>query len=193
LTDRAERVRGGNQDADELSQFLDLVRTLNVRRYLEIGCRNGDTFYAVMRVIGPGGYGLAIDIPENGSTKNNLQTTVDDLNCAGITTELKFGESQSQSVINYVRARTPFDLVLIDADHRYDAIKRDFEVYREFGNVIVLHDVAAPRGHISDGHVNGVGTLWNEIKRHYRHHEFVTQGSNMGFGVLYRAQTDKGV
>jgi hypothetical protein len=59
-------------------------------------------------------------------------------------------------------------------------------VYQHLAPVIVLHDITAPRGHMSDGHPNGVGIFWNEIKGNFRHQEFVTTGSLMGFGVLHR-------
>lgn len=180
------RVRGGNQDPAELAQFLDLVRTLKARSYLEVGCRNGDTFDAVMRTIGEGGYGLAIDRPENSDSRRNLLATVADLDLAGISAEALLGDSQSSTVVNEAKSRAPFDLILIDADHRYEAVGRDFATYGGMAPVVALHDVTAPRGHMSDGHPNGVGVFWNEIKQGFRHQEFVTPGSQMGFGVIHR-------
>ena len=49
----------GDQDIDELTQFLDLIVERKVKRYLEIGSRNGDSFYAVMMAMGPGAFGMA--------------------------------------------------------------------------------------------------------------------------------------
>jgi SAM-dependent methyltransferase len=184
------QIRGGNQDPAEFAQFLDLVRTLDVKSYLEIGCRNGDTFDAVMRTIGEGGYGLGVDLSENWRTKRNLKSTLDNLHSAGISADVIFGNSQNVGVIEKVRAAGPFDLILIDADHRYDGIRRDFSVYADMGRVVVLHDVSAPAGHMSDGYPNGVGVFWNEIKDGFRHQEFITLGSLMGFGILYREASD---
>ena len=179
-------IRGGNQDSAELAQFLDLVRALKVRRYLEIGARNGHSFYEVMRTIGAGGFGLAIDIPENANARDNLLATATELCAAGIVSEVIFGNSRSDEVIRHARARAPFDLILIDADHRYEGVKADVATYFDLAPIIVLHDVAAPPGHLSDGFENGVGMLWNEIKGGFRHQEFVEPGSCMGFGIIHR-------
>lgn len=177
-------IPGVNQDAAELLRFLDFVREIRAHRYLEIGCRNGDTFYAVMRAIGERGYGLAIDLPENGSSRANLAATVTELRLADIACDAIWGNSQDPAVIGQVAAAAPFDLILIDADHRYEGVKRDFEVYGKFASIVALHDVAAPDGHMSDGYVNGVGQYWREISAELDHQVFVTPGSNMGFGIL---------
>lgn len=186
MTATRSRVRGGNQDPAEFAQFLELVRALGVKNYLEVGCRNGDTFYAVMQTIGEGGYGLAVDLPENMSAKSNLLATVDELDRSGIACDVMFGDSQHSTMVDRVRQRGPFDLILIDADHRYEGIRKDFDSYANLAPVIVLHDVAAPRGHMSDGYENGVGVFWSEIKGRFRSQEFVTPGSQMGFGIIHR-------
>jgi predicted O-methyltransferase YrrM len=57
------------------------------------------------------------------------------------------------------------DLLFIDADHSYDAVKKDFELYAPLvsdGGLIVLHDVVNPRW--VD---NGVAKFWQEINEEY--------------------------
>jgi predicted O-methyltransferase YrrM len=175
-----------NQDAAELAEFCDLVRGLNARRYLEIGSRNGDSFYAVMTAIGGGGIGLAIDLSENSSARENLTATVNRLRADGVEAFAAFGNSGSPEIIATARGMAPFDLILIDADHRYEGVRHDFETYGGMAPVVAFHDVAAPDGHMSDHQPNGVGRFWREIKDRYQHREIVTQGSNMGLGILFR-------
>jgi hypothetical protein len=177
-------VRPGNQDPVELAGFLALISELNVRRYCEIGCRNGDTFLAVMETIGAAGSGLAVDLPENAASRRELSAAVDELREAGISAFAAFGDSASTAVIDAVRGRGPFDLILIDADHRYDGVRRDLLTYAGMAPLIALHDVAAPDDHMSDGHPNGVGRLWREVKDLFEHREIVNPGSHMGFGIL---------
>jgi predicted O-methyltransferase YrrM len=179
-----ERPGQGNQDPDELNAFLDLVRELGVRSYLEIGSRNGFSFWHVMQAIGPGGRGLSIDLSESVRTKANLLQTLADLRSAGSSVDVIFGNSQSPDIITKAKVAAPFDLVFIDADHRYEGVARDFEVYRHLGCTVALHDVAAPDTHMSDGYLNGVGRFWREIRGQYRYQEIETPGSCMGFGVL---------
>lgn len=180
------RERPGNQDPAELAEFLDLVVAERVRRYLEVGCRNGDTFYAVMRAIGPGGFGLAIDRPENADARASLEGAVDELCDGGIDARVLFGSSHDPAIVAAAARLAPFDLVLIDADHRYDALVQDWENYGTLARMIALHDVAAPDGHLSDGHRNDVGRFWRERKAGFRHREIVAPGSAMGFGIAFR-------
>ena len=74
----------GDQDPDELTQFLDFIVERKVKRYLEIGSRNGDSFYAVMMAMGPGAFGMAIDLPENASSKTSLLGTRAEINAQNI-------------------------------------------------------------------------------------------------------------
>lgn len=50
-----------------------------------------------------------------------------------------------------------FDLVIIDADHHYTAVKRDYELYAPLGHVVMLHDIAGLRD------CAGARQLWQEI------------------------------
>lgn len=63
----------------------------------------------------------------------------------------------SQDVVKQVRGQ--YDLVIIDADHRYEAAKRDFELYGEMGRRVMFHDIAGLR------ECDGAQQLWNEIKQ----------------------------
>lgn len=174
------------QDRAELEWFLDLVHWHNVKRYLEIGCRYGDTFKDVASVIGSGGYGVAVDQPWQPEIGLALRTTIDRLPRHGFQASLLVGSSQDLSIVSKVKKLAPFDLVLIDADHRYEGVKADWENYGPMASIVAFHDVFAPEGHKDGKHLIGVPQLWNEIKDDYRHEEFETPGSKMGYGVLYR-------
>lgn|SRR5574341_270854 len=52
-----------------------------------------------------------------------------------------------------------YDLVIIDADHTYEAIKRDYEWYADKGRIVMLHDIAGLRD------CDGVAQFWREISR----------------------------
>lgn len=176
----------GNQEEGELNKFLGLVRKLKVNRYLEVGCRNGDTFAAVMQVVRKGGFGLAIDLPENADSRSRLTEAASQSCLGGKPADVLFGNSHDPRIIASVKRSAPFDLILIDADHRYDSVALDWENYKAFASTIAFHDIAAPDGHLSDGRPNGVGRFWRELKEQYRHKEFITPGSCMGFGIIYQ-------
>jgi predicted O-methyltransferase YrrM len=81
-----------------------------------------------------------------------------------------------------------FDLVLIDGDHTYEGVKRDFEVYGPLASrMIAIHDIS-PNGYFLDD----VGRFWREIaytkagnlRKGYR--EVVIEGSKLGVGWYER-------
>jgi hypothetical protein len=191
------RDRPGDQDIDELIKFLDFIVERKVKRYLEIGSRNGDSFYAVMMAIGPGGFGLAIDMPENENAKETLLRTAYELNdYEGIEAVIYHGNSRDNMAYGTVAQNCPYDLVLIDADHTYEGVKADWYDYSPMAKIKVLHDVAAPDGHESDGKPNCVGQFWREIERGghdvgpgysgtRRGQVIVSPGSTRGFGIVF--------
>lgn len=52
----------------------------------------------------------------------------------------------------------PFDLVIIDGDHAYEAVKEDYDHYNQYGKkVVAFHDIAGLRD------CQGVEKFWREI------------------------------
>lgn len=174
----------------ELADFICLLVAHGVRRYLEIGARRGDTFDAIMRSLPVGAHGLAVDLPAGPwgavDSRGLLGGTVAQLNHDGYHCDVVFGSSQSPRVIEQVGRLGPFDAVLIDADHRYDAVAADWNNYRAHARIVAFHDIAGvgivDRG---SGFAVEVPRLWGEVKALHRHHEIVAPGSIFGIGVVY--------
>ena len=83
-------------------------------------------------------------------------------------------------------AKAPmWDLVLIDGDHSYDGVRRDFDLVRNrTTRYIVLHDIASDEPSCA-----GVRRFWREVRDQFETHEFVEQyddgdGSYFGSGVI---------
>lgn len=92
--------------------------------------------------------------------------------------------SQSQSTkyqVEQLLEGQQIDFLFIDGDHRYDAVKRDFEMYSPLvrkGGIIGLHDI----GYAEEG---GVHKLWDEIKGYHVHYELRLQPDNQkGIGII---------
>jgi hypothetical protein len=77
-----------------------------------------------------------------------------------------------------------FDLVLIDGDHSYDAVKADYEWYKKYASKIVaFHDIAGLR------QCDGVAKFWQEVSRTMRkgYHEVIADGqraAGIGWGEI---------
>jgi predicted O-methyltransferase YrrM len=75
----------------------------------------------------------------------------------------------------------PIDLLMIDGDHRYAAVRRDWNLYSPLvkkNGLIVFHDILFhPK--VPECRVH---RLWNEIKHKYRYKEFVDRNDDRGWG-----------
>lgn len=179
------------QDQGELAKFIDLLNSRNVRTYLEVGARYGGTFERVMECLPAGSIGVAIDFPGGSWGDQNsiehLIAVLRRLRDRGYNVRAVFGPSSAPEVIKLVkRDRDHFDAILIDGDHSYAAIKRDYEIYGRMGTIVALHDIVAPEGFANRaGQVVEVPRLWNEIKAIRKHKEITSTGSVMGIGVIF--------
>jgi predicted O-methyltransferase YrrM len=179
------------QDPWELEWFVRMAQRLDVRSYLEIGSRFGDSFYAVMANLRPGAIGVSIDLPESPENAARLGATLDELYALKQHCVLQFNNSRHPFARHFAAEFAPYDLILIDGDHTYEGVSEDYWAYSPLGRAVALHDVAAPDDWISDGKPNGVQRFWCEMKSKTERtsrtfQEFATPGSNMGYGVVFR-------
>jgi predicted O-methyltransferase YrrM len=188
------------QDPAELEWFVRMAQRLDVRSYLEIGSRFGDSFFAVMANLRPGAMGVSIDLPESPENAARLGATLAELNKLGQHCYLNFANSHNHLAHHFAKQFVAYyDLILIDGDHTYEGVKVDWDNYHRLGNVIAVHDIAAPDDWQSDGKPNGVQRFWRELvadrestirpdglHTHPTVQEFATPGSNMGYGVVFR-------
>lgn len=194
------RPQSKYQDSAELEWFVRLTQKLNVQRYLEIGSRWGDSLYAVMMNRGLGRatripLAMAIDIPESDEKRDSVIKTMMEIEQTVCDTFYLPSDSNSRMALDSASVKSPFDLILIDADHTYEGVRRDWDNYHKFAPVIVFHDIAAPDTWVSDGKLNGVQKFWRELTckdtpmcshGFKKIEEFITPRSNMGYGVIHR-------
>lgn len=178
------------QHDEELDQLIALLVAHDVRSYLEIGGRYGGSFERIMIALPQGSRGTVIDFPGGPFGDDNspsiLMAALDRLKAAGRDVNCIFGPSAAVEVHERAVRCSPFDAIVIDGDHSYDAVRRDFWLYRPLGRIIALHDIAAP-DHVRsrDGLPVEVPRFWNEIKTLYKHTEIICDNSLMGIGVLF--------
>lgn len=176
----------------ELAELTGLLVEIGVSSYLEIGARYGGSFEAILTALGPMARGVAVDFPGGNFGDEEsapiLLAAIDRLRKRHARAGAIFGPSTAPEVVERVEALAPFDVVLIDADHSYEAVRRDFETYLPMARkAIVLHDIAAPKGtHSKTGKPVEVPRFWDDIGFAYSdRQEIVAPGSNMGFGVVW--------
>lgn len=86
--------------------------------------------------------------------------------------------NKSKEILN----NKQLDFLFIDGDHRYEAIKSDYEMYSSLvksGGVIGFHDI----GEKEEG---GGRRFWNEIKHKFKYREILLdENKEKGIGLLY--------
>lgn len=177
--------------AEELDGLIALLKKHKVKRYLEIGSREGDTFHAVLSALPDDAYGLAVDLPGGLwgklTTKNWLAKAIADIQKHKPEVTYILGDSQSPDVIKRIHKLGPFDAILIDGDHTLAGVSRDWHNYKDLAPIIAFHDIVGTgqREKVS-GRLVEVPILWEEIKHDYEHVEFIAEGSAMGIGVILK-------
>jgi hypothetical protein len=182
--------RRPSQREDELRSLIALFQQMNVRRYLEVGARHGDTFHEIMRNLPAFATGVAVDLGGGAwGTPNSvepLRSACAALQRKGYGIDCLFGNSQDPGMVAAVRALGPFDAILIDGDHRYEAVKRDWLNYGPMGRLVAFHDIDGEGQASGDGLPVEVQKLWAELKPHHETTEFLGSVRGMGIGVIFR-------
>lgn len=183
--------RNASQNQFELDSFVSFMLGQGCWNYLEVGARHGDTFHHVMRRLGDASRGVALDYPGalwgTSTSGKALTKAANDLSGSGYKVQVVFGDSHDVEVVSAVRKHGPYDFALIDADHSYKAVVKDFEDYSPMADFVAFHDIT---GTLQSTHRSGyrvaveVPRLWAELKAQYDCWEFVDTGSQMGIGVI---------
>ena len=182
--------RRPSQDEAELTGFLRLLQDRGVRRYAEIGARHGDTFHHLMTGLPAGSTGVAVDLPGalwgTDKSRRHLERAVADLKRHGYKASCLFGNSQTEATKRLIVGRGPYDAALLDGDHTYAGVSKDWQLYRNIAPIIAFHDIVGT-GQAEKVHGNPVEVprLWAEIKDSgLETVEFITPGSRMGIGCV---------
>ncbi len=151
----------------QFGPYLTHLAKYPVHSYLEIGVRHGGTFVATIEYLDRFTeieQAVAMDIEHVPALEKYAQHR------KGV--ELLKADSTTPEFAGYIRARQPFDLVLVDGDHSYDACRSDVDTVRDRANLIALHDIV-------DDASPGVRRVWSELRAqdadNYHFFEFVDQ------------------
>lgn len=184
------------QRSDEMRAFLNLIRKEGVTKYLEVGVQRGLTFLSVASALEPDATMIGVDLPgaawgvKEGNGKELIEAARAKIHQTyGHYTEMIWGNSHDADVLGQVYKHGPFDLVFIDADHSYDAVRQDFMDYGTLSSMVALHDIDIEnKPGIDEARLARYGThiLWKELKEQYRHEEILGKQRGMGIGVLWR-------
>ena len=139
------------QNREDLLAFCGFIEREQIRSYLEIGIWTGRLVSTLHRLFDF----ERVAACDNGAVLELGLPQYVPFGCAFFR-----GDSQSAECVAWRRSLGPIDLVLIDGDHSYQGVKRDFEIQRRFPHRwLAFHDVLG-----LDVHTVGVRRFWDELE-----------------------------
>jgi hypothetical protein len=138
---------------NQLSKLVIKLLEYPISSYLEIGHAKCGTLIFIheflnrfMKVSS-----IGVDICQIDSELTTYFKVTDNINRACVS---------SGSLFKKVDINSFFDLVLIDADHTYKSIERDYKLICDKSNIVIFHDIV-------NQHCSGAIKYWNDFKTKY--------------------------
>ena len=176
--------RGAFQKISELGQLIALLRRRKLRTVVEIGTFRGGTFWLWCQLATEEAHIVSIDLPEKSAAGRKRQGDL--RNCAVASQHLSFVWNHSQMRATQTQlARLldgdAIDFLFIDGDHRYEAVRRDFQLYSPLvrpGGIVAFHDIL----HHPRLPNHQVERYWRELKKDHPFKELVDARDERGWG-----------
>jgi predicted O-methyltransferase YrrM len=179
------------QVRSEIRKLLVILKERKPKRVLEIGTASGGVLFLLGQIANSDATIISIDLPggQFGGGYANWKTEFyKSFGKCQQSIHLLREDSHSFDAVNHVKKilkDEKLDFCFIDGDHTYEGVKKDFEMYSQLikpDGVIAFHDIA-----LRPDTGSGVFCFWNEVKKNYRHVEFVERGcrKSLGIGVIF--------
>lgn len=160
------------QDPMELTELVRRIKEIRPKRVLEIGTARGGTLLLLCRFAAPDATIVSVDLPygrNGGGYPRWKEKHYRTFPQPDQELHLLRADSHARETVDRVSAIAGpegFDFILIDADHSYEGVKRDYLNYSPLlsdRGLLALHDVLPNE---SDPSID-VNRFWKEIEREH--------------------------
>lgn len=176
------------QRSSEISDLLEILQRSPPRVVVEIGTASGGTLFLLSRVASPDAHLVSIDLYRGrfGGGYHPWRIPLYKSFATGnqrIT--LLRGSSHDPAMLPRlarILGGAPVDFLLIDGDHTYRGVARDFEMYSPLlrpGGLVALHDIM-PDPAQPDLEVD---RFWRQVKSRLPSRELIESPSQLGYGI----------
>ena len=181
------------QNMRELLALAKLIDGLHPERVCEIGTHKGGTLFVWCQLAAPEAVIVSIDLPGGDFGGGFGERSIPFFNSfAKPMQALHFIRGDSHAAptkarLEGVLSEGKLDFLLIDGDHSYDGVKRDFEDYAPLvrsGGLVAFHDIVKRDEYPSIE----VWRFWAELKKEFRCEEFIDAdpaARSIGIGVVH--------
>lgn len=178
------------QVPEEYSEFLNVIRERDIKKYLELGVGNGGSFFVNSLFLQKSAATLhcvdniAYRDTHIKQSEVKIQKKVDMLKEMFNEKDILFYNMSTDDFFN--QNKNTYDCIFIDADHSYEGVRKDYENSLKFisdTGTIILHDIGNTH--------TGVYKLWNEIKlkhsnvKEFMHKQSPEAGYPCGIGIIF--------
>lgn len=186
----------GSQNIEEFNDLLKEYQSLEAEYFMEIGSLYGWSLRHFIHYSKNGSTGIVVDLPvrnfvgagdrrvekQESNYKNVWPKWAKEKNCKLYLIPDSSLKPSTLTKVSNIIGDNKLDFLFIDGDHRYEAIKSDFELYSPLvrrGGVVGFHDI----GQNEEG---GGCRFWLEIKNKFKHREILLDSNQeKGIGLLY--------
>ena len=178
------------QVRSEILGLLELLDADRPRAVLELGTFHGGTLFLFSRVAAEDAVLVTVDLPSGlfgGGYPRSWAHFFRGFARDRQRIHLVRGDTRSRDTKTRIAAlvcgKGKVDFLFIDADHRYEGVRADYEEYAPFvreGGLIAFHDIVPG----DETLVGGVPRFWNELKAsHPGAVELVEDWDQGGYGI----------
>jgi len=177
------------QIKNEIATLLKILKLKKSKTVLEIGTANGGTLFLFSKVCPPDTTLISIDLPEGPFGGDFFPDSKIPFYKSFATQQQKIhiirADSHNSETLDEIKVLLngkKIDFLFIDGNHRYESVKKDFELYGEFlsdDGIIALHDISSG----PEKNVGEVPKFWKEIKSKHESLEILDNYNTLGYGI----------
>jgi len=176
------------QNREEFFALLKIISLIRPRTILEIGTAKGGGLFLLGKIAEPNATIISIDLPGGKFGGEHFpswkETIYESFGSTSQKIKLIRADSHDENTVKEITnliGNNQIDFLMIDGDHSYDGVKKDFEYYSSLVSekgIIAFHD-------INEEYNEGVEVYkyWQKIKPEHESFEIIENQKGLGFGI----------